>query len=702
MKNLLTFLLLLCMTWAAQAQPINAIVGDSAWYLAHGEWPSSHLKDSLRIDNHLRYVRHRLSATKGPLGQRRNTLLAYLDQYLLEGQFPSQFKYEGEGERRPCFIDDQGTYCAVGYLMMRDGKEELAQSINKRMRFHYLLDMEDAELLAWQESSGFSLKELAMIQPTYDFPEPVRLSGYEQYISDWTGKWGVRKARSKWPVIWPRFEFLTYSENQGFAYGKREGRWYAFDGEMNSIPDIGLWKRKDYDSLQIQLGAEYEYVLSYFENNKVGTLDRGGTEYPAVPYQECVFYRGSSYFQLKDSTGWSLYNYKMEKLNTGSFDRMEPIFGLYKVLIALKVERAGQQWLLDVEGHPFTGPWTSIRYARGMFIAAAADGKERFLLNAKGDTLTEDLIEVQAVAGKYLSAVQTEKGFRLYEGNSGQPYFNTYYQELIAYPNIQFKVRKDSLWGIIDFREKAIVDVAYSAVWPLGNYYSFKSEEGMGLISNRGELKIEAQYDTLGVLVQDGHFGDRQIYFGLKGGYYTLIAYDFKVIEDSLSFDCFDRVTNASVLLKKGGESPRLLHYLKGKTTLVALPMERVQAIGSNFYIYQRQGKYGLWASWSHLAYDPQFLKPAVYDSILPVEKRQFNYFLVQQKGLWGIYSFNLDSLAVPLEYDAFSPSNLDGGQQWIYLRKQGTWFGFYPTSPKLHYLHDAAQGKLEEEWKKR
>jgi hypothetical protein len=95
----------------------------------------------------------------------RARLLDELHDYWQAGVFPRNTGHAGE--RRPYFIDDEGRACAVGALVIRSGHAELAARVDRNFHTDYVPDMPDAELLAWAATHGFSVAELALIQPTY-------------------------------------------------------------------------------------------------------------------------------------------------------------------------------------------------------------------------------------------------------------------------------------------------------------------------------------------------------------------------------------------------------------------------------------------------------------------------------------------------------------------------------------------------------
>ena len=172
-------------TAAADVSPINAVAGDQSWVERHGRPPTEadDARELDRIQTHLAWVERVLrardvSGLDPERRARRARLLDALTIYRAAGAFPHNERFAG---RRPRFIDDEGRICAVGYLIEVDatfpeGGRALAEAIDARFEYDYLLDMDDPRLASWVASSGFTARELAMIQPSYHFqpPEPVR------------------------------------------------------------------------------------------------------------------------------------------------------------------------------------------------------------------------------------------------------------------------------------------------------------------------------------------------------------------------------------------------------------------------------------------------------------------------------------------------------------------------------------------------
>jgi hypothetical protein len=156
---------------------INSIVGDVSFVDRYGHAPTAEedAREADRIRTHLSWVERELRArdvSHLPRSAResRARLLDALSEYTARGEFPRNEHFPG---RRPRFIDADGNICAVGRLIEVSAGRELAQAIDDRFEYAYLLDMHDERLDRWIATSGFTAVELAMIQPSYDFERPI-------------------------------------------------------------------------------------------------------------------------------------------------------------------------------------------------------------------------------------------------------------------------------------------------------------------------------------------------------------------------------------------------------------------------------------------------------------------------------------------------------------------------------------------------
>ncbi|MDX2001449.1 MAG: T9SS type A sorting domain-containing protein [Chitinophagales bacterium] len=135
--------------------------------------------DTKLIQEHLkqveRYLREKdISHLSPELSSRRLHSLDVLHGYWMQGKFPQNYDYS---YRIPYFIDVHGTACAVGYLIIESGRKDIADMIVRKGNNDYLLDMDYPELAQWVEQSGFTAKELALIQPGYEPAVPWKTFG---------------------------------------------------------------------------------------------------------------------------------------------------------------------------------------------------------------------------------------------------------------------------------------------------------------------------------------------------------------------------------------------------------------------------------------------------------------------------------------------------------------------------------------------
>jgi len=149
---------------------INAVIGDESYIRIYGKEPGKNVPDHVRIRIHLDYVEGILR--NRPMDhltteQAFNRLkgLDFLRDYLLEEEFPSNNGHPDE--RRPTFISEDGRICAVGLLIEKTAGRTVAEKVSQVFKYSYIPEIDHPLFLEWTESSGFTIEELAMIQPQY-------------------------------------------------------------------------------------------------------------------------------------------------------------------------------------------------------------------------------------------------------------------------------------------------------------------------------------------------------------------------------------------------------------------------------------------------------------------------------------------------------------------------------------------------------
>lgn len=90
--------------------------------------------------------------------------LDILHRYWQAGNFPINDEY---AYRTPIFIDPYDNFCAVGFLLKETGHENVSRMIAAKSNPAYVRDMNYPEVGIWAKENGFTIDELAWIQPSY-------------------------------------------------------------------------------------------------------------------------------------------------------------------------------------------------------------------------------------------------------------------------------------------------------------------------------------------------------------------------------------------------------------------------------------------------------------------------------------------------------------------------------------------------------
>lgn len=169
------FCLLTTILCAGKCTPINPIIGDQSYIMKYGVMPSEATDDHERIAAHLEYAEFVLRS-KDVTGlaasqiEKRTHLLDLLHEYWIRGIFPRNEDHINT--RKPCFIDHQGTICAVGYLVEQTAGRDVAELISERFLYGQIMEMNDPIVINWIENCGLTREECAIIQPSYNYASP--------------------------------------------------------------------------------------------------------------------------------------------------------------------------------------------------------------------------------------------------------------------------------------------------------------------------------------------------------------------------------------------------------------------------------------------------------------------------------------------------------------------------------------------------
>ncbi|MFZ5552121.1 MAG: energy transducer TonB [Bacteroidota bacterium] len=166
---------------AESYQKLNRMAGDLGYLLLEGKFADEKTDELILIRSHLLFAEmairnQEIAGMTTDRKQKREELMDHLSVYTHSMRFPSN--YDHPGKKIPCFIDKTGNICAVGYLIEKSAGRQIAEKINQKHQYSYLLEMNDPLVDEWIDQSGLTEQECAMIQPGYSYktepgPDPV-------------------------------------------------------------------------------------------------------------------------------------------------------------------------------------------------------------------------------------------------------------------------------------------------------------------------------------------------------------------------------------------------------------------------------------------------------------------------------------------------------------------------------------------------
>jgi len=236
------------------------------------------LSEQEKIKAHLSYAHQLLTHNSNSIQdeevlQKRKAGLHALANYIEAGVFPKNVAYEG---RRPCFVDDENNLCAVAHLLKVNGEDDLITSINRTFQYDYIKDIHHADFLAWVENCGFTLDELAIIQPTYSHlhkprfnhqvsAKSIQRENANSYFSLGYNRVKIQEYNSKYIKQWQRRIGVNYEDyyNSNYAISANYDRTF-FSFKALRVPVLFQYGfRPRYFNLDSEDGLNLEpYAMS--------------------------------------------------------------------------------------------------------------------------------------------------------------------------------------------------------------------------------------------------------------------------------------------------------------------------------------------------------------------------------------------------------------------------------------------------------
>jgi hypothetical protein len=111
------------------------------------------------------------AAWKDKLVAARQTQIERVRAYRKAARFPHNTMVQNA--RVPVFVDKDGRLCAVAHLMTQDGLGNEVRAISQANNFVRVMEVQSGPLVDWVLRSGLLQEEAALIQPSYDWREPI-------------------------------------------------------------------------------------------------------------------------------------------------------------------------------------------------------------------------------------------------------------------------------------------------------------------------------------------------------------------------------------------------------------------------------------------------------------------------------------------------------------------------------------------------
>jgi hypothetical protein len=648
-----------------------------------------------RLRNHLSYVLERLRRKNPSPSKTRSQNLEHLAQYIARQEFPQTFQHPDA--RRPCFIDDEGRLCAVGYLIAQSAGLAEAERINQKFRFHYLLDMQDSALLAWQQSSGLSLRELAMIQPAYGWEQSAPFYLYQNPRNQ---KYGLKKTKNNRVAVRARYDLFRYDPSLPFMFARKGDVWHIFDQEADRI------NSKDYDTVSfVRHGTSYRLIAADGESieayNGAGELlweVEGNIQLLSVFRQD----------QIKVGTekGRGALNSRGDFVIPAIYDSLIGVANLDYRLVAWQVLGMSKQhnrkkWgIIDTAGKMIIKPaYDKIEYRRGVYIAQ--DGRHREIIDHQGNSVVGwGLQSLQDGLCRYCLIIETEKGFGHFNGAARAWDHEGLFTEMRVEDREYYRIRTDKGYGFMNVIGQTIIAPEYEAVRIQKQFIFVKKHGKWGLRGYRGDSLIPPIYDTIGVLAEDQNTSKPStLLFARQGSKFKVFAPNGLDISAQYQWEDFERISPNIIQLIKGDRKV-LAQYHQGQLIYHQfIKIDYARPLGSWKMAYGINGKEGIWNLAYGQALQKHHFRAAQFDTIAPAESQYHDKYLVQKDGKWGIYSYKADSLEIPCEHEAYFPKDRNTHSGWIYFRKDGIWRGYFYTVPKLQAVMPRTQAKMDEWW---
>lgn len=652
---------------------INAVLGDESWNELRPNQTISEASETERITTHLQYVIGLLKKETDQLVpeqlQNRRHCLQLLSTYIEDGRFPKNRAYPGQ--RRPCFIDGD-RICAVGYLVAKTAGMPEAQRVNQRYQYEYVHNMKDEGLNRWAKKWGFSLRELAMIQPTYDFEYPTPKFEVDLYFDEKTNKIGLQSKDGN-KITSARFDAVSplmmsskvaiAQVNAKFGLIDAKGEW-----QLNPTYDI-ITERGMF------LGGFQTPHLMAYKDKKITLLNHLGKAINGEPLDR-VSHAKDNYFVGERNGKWGVLYYDGKTIIPFHFKSIEP----YLYVASFAVEGENGHGLFARWGDTLIPPvYDELKFVKKYWFATKDGESQLFDTYGKPSSL-KGINECYPYARGYSdhNILCKKKGQYGVVGPNHTWLIKPEY-DTIKRHGAYHAVYKGSQLGLCDKEGKLVIPTLYESIEQRGYCFMVSNQGKKGLLNREFKVVIPTEYDSLLHVGYTKEGTTNYHCFAAQSGNGWQLMDDLGTLLLEEELDDVRRLNSAYFLAKKNGDA-FLGDYSQRKVQLHPTPQfGSLEQLYGEYICYEKYGKYGLLSvNGAHTNEPYTYVTTATYQEPLKNTQMINGYILAKSKNKYGVIDRHAN-IVVPFNYLEYRivPTAIFNAQ-FIYLRTNEGWFEAY------------------------
>ena len=486
----------------------------------------------------------------------------------------------------------------------------------------------------------------------YVLKEKNKFDKKERYVFEKEGKYGIINSSGQM-INTTLYDYFSDKTCAGLYFAFSSGKWTVFDKNLNKISN------DKYDDV---FSNKKKNIFLYKKNKKWGIYNLVDSDSSKQDFDflktitdDLLYYKKNDRYGIISMTGKDIYNAN------------EPIkINLHNSL--LYIEKDKKTGIIFKDSMLLKPVYNSIK--------AYKLKQDKYVFLVKKDDIWYEYYNKNKIIpiGNLTSFIDENmpSGFTKYKvdekwgfikhKNGEFKIFPPIYDDIIDPRYIYYtitkskylKVKKNSLWGLIDFDNNLVVDYLYDEIYHFDDNYSFvKKNDKWGTIDNKGKEIIGIEYDFL-------KYNSKNILYYKKDKKYGLLTFDNKVIFETGSEFSFERTKNKNKLQSGYIYVNNKTGVIDTNNLLLLQPIyDEIKPILFNNkigFLIEKEGEYGLFYDNKFIANigDIELYKRggfhAVYRTDYFIFKKAYKYGIILNKNNKLVSSGNLYDALIQAE----------------------------------------------------